>query len=405
MNLWRARTCGFIVALSSIGVFTSTGGCSSGDDGAVRHATLVEAPRREGSSPVNPIAGPSPRIAAPPAEDDPPGQGEDEVAVAPFHIIGRFDARDAAGPRLGWPGTEIRARFSGATLKVELADTGVSHYDVSVDGAPPTTLLVTGPRRPYVVAMGLAPGVHELVLTKRTETLTGVTQLFGFDGTLVPSPVPSGRRIELIGDSITCGYGVLGGDGSCPFSPETEAEPMAWGARAAKQLGALRMVTAFSGLGVLRNFDGDTTETMPQRYHRALANDPDSVWDHQAFDPHVVVVALGTNDFAGGKGDPGPGFEAAYTELLATVREAHPNARIVTATSPMLSAANHTKLRAYVVAAIAARAAAGDPKITLVDVDEQRESDGYGCGYHPSASTQQKMAARVVAHVEALMGW
>jgi lysophospholipase L1-like esterase len=180
---------------------------------------------------------------------------------------------------------------------------------------------------------------------------------------------------------------------------------MAWGALAAKQLGALRMVTAFSGLGVLRNFDGATSETMPQRYDRALANDPASTWEHHVFEPDVVVVALGTNDFAGGKGDPGPGFAAAYTNMLAAVREAHPAARIVTTTSPMLGAFNYAKHRAYVEASIAARGSAGDTKITLVDIDEQSEADGYGCGYHPSVSTHRKMAARLVAHVKSLMGW
>ena len=266
------------------------------------------------------------------------------VAVAPFHIVGRIDTRDAAGPSFGWSATEIRARFSGASLSVVLRDTGASYYDVSIDGGTPTPLLVTGGAQPYDVATGLAPGEHDVILTKRTETTTGVTQLLGFVGTLVPTPVPAGRRIELVGDSITCGYGVLGPNETCSFSASTESEPLAWGALAAGQLAALHMVTAVSGRGVIRNYGGDTANTMPELYDRALADDASSTWDQHAFEPDVIVVNLGTNDFAGGKGDPGPGFQVTYTSFLATLRARHPQAHIVAATSPMVSNDDRTKL-------------------------------------------------------------
>ena len=393
------------MALTSTVALASAAGCSSDGAASARPVADVGRPDEGPSQPLSPIDS-APR-SEPAAAGAPAAVGvqPEALSVAPFHIIGRSDARDPAGPRLSWSGTEIRARFSGTGLKVELADTGVSHYDVSIDGAPPRPLAVFGERRAYHLATALEAGVHDVVLTKRTESFTGVTQLFGFIGTLVPSPPPSGRRMELIGDSITCGFGVLGPDETCAFSAATESEPSAWGALAAKELGALRMVTAVSGLGVLRNYDGATTETMPQRYDRALADDASSVWEHHAFEPDLIVVNLGTNDFAGGKGDPGPGFEAAYTKLLATLRETHPGAWIVATTSPMLSNENHARHRGYVAAAIAARAAAGDTKISLVDIDEQSPSDGYGCGYHPSVSTHAKMAARLVEHVKPRMGW
>lgn len=330
------------------------------------------------------------------------------IAVAPFHIVGRIDTRDPAGPRFGWPGAEIRARFTGPGLSLELADTGASWYDVVIDGAAPTQLVVSGARKPYAIGGSLPGGVHDVVLTKRTETFLGVTQLFAVTplpgGALVPTPIPAARRIELIGDSITCGYGVLGSDHACPFTAETEAEPLAWGALAARQLGALRALTAVSGIGVLRNYGGETENTMPERYGRSIADDPTSAWDH-SFVPDLIVVNLGTNDFAGGKGDPGPAFQTAYAAFLATLRATHPNATIVCATSPMLSEPNRTTLRTYVEGAIAQRAAAGDMKLTLLDIEEHTDADGYGCGYHPSVATQAKMAARLVAHVKPLMGW
>lgn len=345
------------------------------------------------------------RADASPVEDPGVDAGVAHVEGAMYYIVGRFEAGSGSGPRIGWSGTQIRARFSGEGIGLVLADTGVSHYDVSIDGAAPTLLVVSGGARTYAVASGLAPRQHDLVVTKRTESLTGVTELAGFVGALVPSPAPSGRRIELVGDSITCGFGVLGADATCAFSPETESEPLAWGAIAAKELGAMHVVTAVSGIGVLRNYDGTTEDTMPERYDRALADDPDSTWDHAAFAPDLIVVNLGTNDFAGGKGDPGPGFEEAYTRFLAALRDKHPAAWIVVATSPMLSGETHARHWAYLEGALAARRRAGDTKLSLLDLPEQSEADGYGCGYHPSTTTQKKMATRLVALVTSLLDW
>jgi lysophospholipase L1-like esterase len=328
--------------------------------------------------------------------------------VAPFHLIGRVDARDPARPKLGWPGTQLRARFYGTGVSLDLADTGASHYDVSIDGAPPVEWIVSGGRTSYDVASGLVAGEHDLVVTKRTETLVGVTQLFGVaphpGGALIATPLPSRRRIELIGDSITCGFGVLGADETCQFSGATESEPLAWGALAAKELSAMHAAIAVSGLGVFRNYGGETEGTMPEVYGRAVATDPSSTWGH-SFVADVIVVSLGTNDFAGGKGDPGVAFRDTYVTFLASLRAEHPNAQLVATTSPMLSGSNRSMLRAYLEAAVAMRVAAGESKLTLLEIDEQDFGDGLGCGYHPSTTTQQKMAARLVAHVRALMGW
>ncbi len=351
----------------------------------------------------------SPRPPAPSSPDAsaPTGAADATDAAVPralLHTVGRLDQRDPKGPRFGWPGSELRMHFTGPALALDLADTGASWWEVTIDGTSRPPLVVSGAPASYVVAADLAPGDHEAVLVKRTETALGVTQLLGVIGTLVPSPIPAGRRIEIVGDSITCGFGVLGADETSAFSAETESEPLAFGALAARDLGALHTSIAVSGKGVYRNFGGETTETMPALYPRALANDETSTWDH-SFVPDVVVVALGTNDFSGGKGDPGPPFRAAYDAFLATLRATHPSAHLVAVTSPMLDGANHVAQRGYLEAAVAARRAAGDLAVSFLDMEEQRAEDGLGCGFHPSRTTQRKMADRLAAHVRSVLGW
>lgn len=77
----------------------------------------------------------------------------------------------------------------------------------------------------YVLAHDLQPQPHSLILIKRTEPVVALSVFSGFEladnNTLMP-PVPAfGRRLEVIGDSISCGYGNLGVP-PCPFTAATE---------------------------------------------------------------------------------------------------------------------------------------------------------------------------------------
>jgi hypothetical protein len=38
-------------------------------------------------------------------------------------------------------------------------------------------------------------------------------------------------------------------------------------------------------------------------------------------------------------------------------------------------------------------------------MDQQLGTDGYGCAFHPSATTQKQMAAALVAHLKSHLGW
>jgi lysophospholipase L1-like esterase len=328
------------------------------------------------------------------------------ASLEPYRIVGRFDARDPAGPRFGWPGTQVIAKFSGESISVDLSDTSAEdQFDVSIDDEPLALLKVDQKeKKTYELGSGLSPGVHTLTLTKRTESSVGETQLLAINATLVGTPPPAARRIEMIGDSITAGYGVLGADSSCVFSPETENESLAWGALAAKELNAVHTAIAWSGIGLVQNYEGETTDEMPDRYGRALATDAASAWTANLFEPDVIVIALGTNDLSGEGDDPGDAFQTKLVEFLTTIRAAHANSQIVLASSPMLEGQNKADQERYFQGAIDARKAA-DPKISLLKIDTITDAEGFGCDYHPSKVTQARMATALVAHVKTLTGW
>ncbi len=47
------------------------------------------------------------------------------------------------------------------------------------------------------------------------------------------------------------------------------------------------------------------------------------LWDFSLYQPHVVVINLGTNDF--GPADPGTPFETAYVSFVQAIRTKYPD--------------------------------------------------------------------------------
>lgn len=325
-----------------------------------------------------------------------------------IHFLGRFDKSDPQAPSFAWPGSAIATRFSGTGIDVSLHDDGTNFFAVSIDGAAPTVLATTSAKDTYTLAQGLPDGEHDLMLFRRTESFQGVVHFHGFTAAggkpLIPTPAPFKRRIELIGDSITCGYGNEGAGPNCNFTPDTENEWMAYGAITARALQAEPHVIAYSGKGAYRDYSGSLESQMPEIYGRIFADDPKSKWDFSTWTADVVVVNLGTNDFA--KGDPGQPYVDAYTGLIQQVRGHYPDAYILCAVGSMLSGANLTKDIAYVKGVVSAANAGGDAKVSFVDLGQQNGNvDGLGCNYHPSVKTDQLMADKLTAAIKAVTGW
>jgi lysophospholipase L1-like esterase len=321
--------------------------------------------------------------------------------VAQIHRIGRFDGDD----RFAWPGSALATRFDGTAISIRLDEGGANQYDVTVDGAvQPVLVTIGGGAQDYELASGLAPGEHDLLIARRTEGSFGITGFAGFPGATLVDSEGSARWIELVGDSITCGYGVLGDSATCSFSADTEAETHAWGALAAAELGAFHTAIAYSGKGVYQNYGGEPGLTMRDLFPRTFP-DAEDAWPFTAYVPDVVVINLGTNDFS--DGDPGAPFVDAYVDFIGEIRVRYPAVPVVVALSPMLSdgfpsGAMHRTIAAGYLQEVVATAGGATSYLVL---DEQVFDDGLGCDYHPGEVTQQKMADALVAHLRPLMGW
>ena len=322
-------------------------------------------------------------------------------------FVGRFDTTDPAGPRFAWSGSGMLARFSGTSVGVRL--TGNQQYTVVIDGVVQPKLISTG--NLDSLATGLAAGEHSVELYRRTEASQGEAQFLGFDfgggALLSPAPAPE-RRIEIIGDSISAGYGDEGPDMNCPFSPDTENHYLTYGAIAARNVGADLVTVAWSGRGVVCNYGDDPTscdDPMPTLVDRVLPAQATSLWNFALYQPQAVVINLGTNDFSTTVDPTNAEFEAAYTTLLERVRTAYPEATILCTVGPLLSGTDLATARTTINDAVQARVAAGDGKVKAFELAETNPANGYGCDWHPSQQTHRIMADTLTATLQAELGW
>ncbi|HWZ22926.1 MAG TPA: GDSL-type esterase/lipase family protein, partial [Cytophagaceae bacterium] len=288
-----------------------------------------------------------------------------------------------------------------------------NYYNVTVDNGKPQLYAVSNEDEKIKIK-NLSKGIHDVVLFKRTEALVGEGVFEGIEiekeNALLPIVENRSRKIEFIGNSITCGYGNEGSSADCPFSPETENGYLAYGAITAGKLNADYVGVAYSGKGMYRNYDGKTSNTMSLTYDRIF---PDSMnspkWDFKKYRPDVVVLNLGTNDFAIGVPDSLI-FINTYVNFLKRLRTYYPSATIFCIEGPTLNDANpsgvkaYTKIKNYILASKSKMKLIGDTNIYTFFATPMQEGD-YGCNSHPNVKRHEKMAEELTKEIKKVMKW
>ncbi len=331
------------------------------------------------------------------------------IPAAPgVQYIGRFDTSDSAGPRFAWSTSTIKANFKGTGISAKLKSSGDNYFNVIIDGVVKTPINTpAGSSASYTLASGLTNGTHTVELVKRTEAQTGEVQFLGFtvtDGSLLAPPPASSKRIEFIGDSITCGYGNEGTSQYQSFTTKNENAYMAYGAITGRILGADVTTVSWSGKGVIQNYGGNKDEPMPTVYPRILPFDKTKVWDSSKWIPQVVVINLGTNDISTVALD-GTIFKSEYSKLVDKVRSQYPDAHIYCAVGPMLYGETLASMNQYVTTVVNNKKSSGDKNIHFIEFPQQDQANGYGEDWHPSIKTHQIMAEQLSKQLKADLGW
>jgi lysophospholipase L1-like esterase len=329
-------------------------------------------------------------------------------ATAPgilFH--GRFDMSNPAEPAFAWSGSRITIRFKASAIAVNLDANGI-RFRVSVDGQLSDFIATSATTYNLATDLSTAQS-HQVSLWRQTEARQGVARFLGVTfpagGALERSPTVAARKIEVIGDSISTGYGNEGPAGCTGYSVTQQNHWMSYGAIAARAKAANLITVAWAGKGLYRNYDGTTAatgDTMPELYPRTLPSNATSTWNFATDIPQAVIINLGTNDYHGS--DPGSDFNNTYIDFVRTIRTYYPAAKIFVALTPMLSGTNRTSLATRLKAVVnTLNVAHSDPNVYYIDLKSQGTSRG--CDNHPNIAHHQVMAGVVNSALQQRLGW
>lgn len=324
-------------------------------------------------------------------------------------VSGRADGLGTPTVTVGWSGARFRLRFRGsASVGAWLADEKGNNYAMAwIDGKPGRKFRLEAGEGFYPLAEALAGGEHTIELVRVTECDQGSMRFGGFaldrGGEALAWRDGPRRRIEFIGDSITCGYGVESNDPREHFTTGTENFCLGYAGLTARRLDADYLVVARSGIGMVRHYNGareGDADQMPTVYPQLFYLQPGRDWDAHRFTPDVVCVNLGTNDFST-TGVDGDKFVATYARFLEMLLARYPAAQVVVLQGPMNT---EPALKSALDSAIHRLKSDQLVRVHLLSFSPQG-AHGYGADYHPNQAQSEITAGELTTYLADLMHW
>ena len=341
----------------------------------------------------------------------------------PFiQYTGRISFANPERPAWNFPGIQIVASFEGTSLRM-IAKPRSGYFMAQIDQADPFKVAFRGERDSVVtLATALPNGVHTVKLMYAIEGYEFYPEFWGFvldkGKKLVETPALPSRKIEFIGNSITCGYGNEGLKKEEGFDYATENHYYSYASITARNLEAQHWVVARSGIGAYRNYAGPKTgnpesNMLAQYGYVGYAWKPDlrkeatflsEKWDFSRYQPDVVCINLGTNDLST------PNYDLQllkqnYQKLLKMVRQHNPKAKIVFLTGSMLYNKELQEVKRLLDEVTAEAQKAGDKEVYRFDMAPISGEEFYGNDYHPNIYQDEKMAGELTAYLRGLMNW
>lgn len=273
---------------------------------------------------------------------------------------GRIDWDDAKAPVLVYAATYVSIRFRGTCVKAYMDNARNCYFNfmgIIVDGVESRVELQEDVHE-YVLCEGLSDTEHELMLFKRQDAAHYVTfRGFELEDTaevLQAAALPQ-RRIEVYGDSVSCGEVCECLDYVGKSDPEghegiysNSYYSYSW--LTARKLNAELHDTSQGGIALFDKtgwFNGPDDFRGVESCYDKIQYNPffgyTKPWDFSKWQPHVVVIAIGQNDanpvnimaddYDGAAADK---WRAHYRAWIEKLMELYPHAHIILTTTILM---------------------------------------------------------------------
>jgi hypothetical protein len=347
---------------------------------------------------------------------DPAFSPDDAVRIGPRHpfvqYAGRVETPSEEEVRFDWPGVAVRVRIEADACRFLLRAGGSqAYFNVTVDGTR-TFVFRAGPEGRALEIRQLGPGSHEIEVQKRYQS--SPVSFFGLElppeGRILEPPPLLERRIEVLGASVAAG---LGSEGflygyrnlgarrrRCADKWRLTDAGSSYGAYLADRFGAEVRFTTREGVGVMRNYADPKTRSekpYPVYFARTLSSRAGE-W-RGAWEPGLVLLNLGENDYGGELPLDEAAFRTEYVAFLELLRDRYPGAYVIA-----FADEEKPRLLEQIRVALAERGEAGDRRLELVSYPETQRSEK-GCSSHPTAGKHRALARLLAPRVEEALGW
>lgn len=341
---------------------------------------------------------------------------------------------------LFWTGSAVEFNVTGSELWVEFEvdyETYEPWISVVINGASVSRQMLVRGRYWVCVFRGMNSTVAKNIrVVKDVQPMSAdtrsVLQVHGVksDGEFLPV-ADKLCSIEFIGDSITSGEGAIGAKSEEDWIPMWFSATYNYASLTAQTVNADYRIISQSGWGVLTSWDNNPHGNIPDCYEKVcgvLAGERNAAlgafddYDFSTWQPHVVVVNLGSND--GGAfhspewRDEATGethkqrlnedgtyhredlaaFEAAAVEFLVKLRRYNPQAHIVWAYGmlgmPMMPAI-YRAVDAY-------EKNSGDRHVSIFQLPDTTD-ETIGARRHPGALAHARAADELAGYIKRLL--
>lgn len=245
--------------------------------------------------------------------------------------------------------------------------------------------------------------IHKVTIVKITEAAMSyacIEDLLLKNAIVLPIPKKEDHRlkVEFIGDSITCGYGVLGEPESEYHIREQDGEKT-YGYFLSQELDLNARYLCVSGYGVYLSYDSILENVLPKVYpYTNFFLSKEEAQEPTEFVPDLIVINLGTND-SGHLEEEGvkEQFIRAYQEFLLQLKAFYPKVKILCICGTLCQNAFP-----YINEAVTTLTEEGVSELYSFELPYHDVASDSMASFHPSIQTHQKDAMRLSTIIKGL---
>jgi lysophospholipase L1-like esterase len=337
-----------------------------------------------------------------------------ELKKSLFYYSGRVELLEEDKIILIGSASSVSFNFKGNFCEILLqsVDDHQNYVSLELDGKYIGRLRIEkGKPKSYSITASETREIHHLSIFKATEAASGDVLFSGTTANLVTIKPEKRKKIEFIGNSITCGAQSDPSDIPCDKGEYIDHHNayLAYGPVLSRTLKVDFLLSSVSGIGMYRNWNDEHKDEpiMPEVYENLHLNKDTNKRHNFAFQPDVLSICLGTNDMSQGDNiKPRLPFNedkyvSNYIKFIKMIYVHYPKTKIVLLNSPMVSGDSNVIFVKCLKKVI--QSFEGDKIHKPIALFEYKSMTAHGCGGHPDVEDHKIMAEQMNSFFKKLL--